>query len=370
MEGLVSRQILIVDDTEENLDILVETLGSLYDIRVALDGETALELIRSNRPDLILLDILMPGMDGYQVCSILKSDPETKEIPIIFITAMDQIEAKTKGFEIGAVDYITKPFEVLEVQARVRTHILLKVTQESLQQQNRILDTMVRERTQELLFTRDVTIQSLSSLAETRDNDTGGHIQRTRNYVLALARKLQSNPSFSSFLNEETIDLLGKSAPLHDIGKVGVPDSILMKPGKLTKEEFNEMKKHTVLGFEALQKAAGTQNSSSFLRHAREFAYTHHERWDGTGYPRGLADSQIPLEGRLMAVADVYDALICKRVYKQPFPHSKAVSIIKAEAGFQFDPQIVKAFIDIHEEFRTIGLRYADYEEEREALMQ
>jgi len=363
-----NSNVLVVEDTESNVDILVNALDDEYEVSVALDGQSALDAVQSHRPDLILLDIMMPGMDGYEVCRRLKKDSSTSDIPVIFLTALTELESKTRGFELGAVDYITKPFEIVEVKARVKTHLTLKYAREFLANQNAILEQKVEERTRELALTRDVTIQSLASLAETRDNETGGHIRRTQNYVKILAETLRENEEYRPSLDAESIRLIHKSAPLHDIGKVGVPDKILLKPGKLTDEEFDEMKKHAVYGRDAILMAEESLGSNSFLRFAREIAYTHHEKWNGTGYPQGLKESAIPVSGRIMAIADVYDALISKRVYKPPFPHSKAVAIIEEGRGSQFDPAAVGVFLALQQRFREIALEFADHEEQRKAL--
>jgi putative two-component system response regulator len=341
IKELADCTVLVVDDTEANVDILVDALGDLYDVSVAMDGESAMETVFEEPPDIILLDIMMPGMDGYEVCGALKQNPQYAKIPIIFLTALTEVENKTKGFKLGAVDYITKPFEVLEVQARVKTHLSLVLASRELENQNEILEIKVKERTLELAQTQDVTVHSLACLAETRDNETGGHIMRTQRYVEALAKQMAKNPRFADVLDPKTIQLLFKTSPLHDIGKVGVPDAILLKPGKLTDEEFDIMKTHALLGYEALLKAEEVFNMEkkpSFLEHAKDIAYTHHEKWSGKGYPRGLAGEDIPLSGRIMAVADVYDALICHRVYKPPFPHEKAAAIIQNDAGTHFCP--------------------------------
>ena len=245
LKELEDCTVLVVDDTEANVDILVDALGDLYDVAVAMDGESALELIEEDPPDIILLDIMMPGMDGYEVCRTLKTDGRYAKIPVIFLTALTEIENKTKGFQMGAVDYITKPFEVLEVQARVKTHLSLVLAGRELEMQNEILETKVQERTLELAQTQDVTIFGLATLAETRDNETGGHIIRTQHYVKALAEALAKTPAYGDRLDPITIELFHKSAPLHDIGKVGVPDAILLKPGKLTDEEFDDHEKVT-----------------------------------------------------------------------------------------------------------------------------
>ncbi len=371
MKELSECSVLVVDDTEANVDILVEALGDSYDVSVAIDGESALEAVTESPPDIILLDIMMPGIDGYEVCRRLKQDPRHARIPVVFLTAMTEVENKTKGFQMGAVDYVTKPFEIMEVQARVKTHLSLMLAGRELEQQNEILEVKVAERTMELALTQDVTIHSLATLCETRDNETGGHILRTQRYVKALAKKLAAHPKFAGQLDPRTIQLLFKCAPLHDIGKVGVPDAILLKPGKLTDDEFDIMRTHCELGFQALEKSEKlfhTGNVPSFLEHAKDIAFTHHEKFNGTGYPRGLAGDDIPISGRIMAIADVYDALICKRVYKPPFTHGKAVEIITKDSGTHFDPDLVEAFLAIQEEFRAIAIELADHEEERESL--
>ena len=355
--------VLVVDDTEANVDILVDALGDMYDLAVAMEGESALETVAEDPPDIILLDIMMPGMDGYEVCRRLKADERTAKIPVIFLTALTEIENKTKGFQLGAVDYITKPFEVLEVQARVRTHLSLVLARLELETQNETLEQKVAERTLELAQTQDVTIYSLATLAETRDNETGGHILRTQRYVKALARNLAQSAKHAAKLDAATIELMFKSAPLHDIGKVGVPDAILLKPGKLSSDEFEIMKTHAELGYQALVKAEAAfklESKPNFLALAREIAYTHHEKWNGLGYPRKLKGEEIPLSGRIMAVADVYDALICKRVYKPPFPHEKAVEIITHESGQHFDPDVVNAFMAQEELFKRIAAEFED----------
>jgi putative two-component system response regulator len=355
-------QILLVDDNTTNLQLLHETLdGRGYKLLIAKNGKTALSIAHKALPSLILLDIMMPEMDGYEVCRRLKADAATSQIPIIFITALVDEEDEAKGLSMGAVDYITKPINPELVRARVRNHLELKQYQDH-------LENLVIERTRRLALTQAVTIESLATLAEYRDPETGGHIKRTQNYVKALAVHLKDHPRYRDDLNDDIIELLYLSAPLHDLGKVGVPDHILLKAGKLTDDEFEEMKKHTIYGHDALLITEQKLGGDSFLRYAREIAYTHQEKWDGSGYPSGLKGDEIPLGGRLMALADVYDALISKRVYKPPFPHEKAVQIIIEGKGRHFDPDLVDAFVALQETFRNIALTFADYEEERQML--
>jgi len=362
---------MIVDDTPSNIALMEIILADTYEISVATNGFEAIGLAHSeNPPDIILLDIMMPEMDGYEVCAQLKASKRTQHIPIIFVTAKDDTEDQAKGFSIGAVDYITKPVSFPIVKARVAIHLALF-------DQNRMLEEKVRQRTMELNATQDVTIRSLAILAEYRDNETGGHIVRTQHYVRILAEKLKNHPRFSDAIgSDDMIQLLFKSAPLHDIGKVAIKDNILLKPGRLTDEEFEEMKRHTIYGAEALEKAQSSIDEvmhSSFLSIAMEIALTHHEKYDGQGYPAGLKGDEIPISGRLMAVADIYDALVSKRVYKPPFTHKKAYSIITEGDGrvepSHFDPDVLCAFKETSESFREVAIKFADSEEERNALM-
>ncbi|WP_299976708.1 HD domain-containing phosphohydrolase [Desulfobacula sp.] len=361
MPNLTECKVLVVDDTESNIDILVDALGSDYEVSVAMDGESALQDIAEEIPDLILLDILMPGMSGYEVCKRVKADKKTQKIPIIFITVMTEEQDEAKGLALGAVDYITKPFSPELVKSRVKNQLELKRHRDNLEE-------LVEERTRELAITQEVTIDGLAVLAEFRDPETGGHIQRTKNYMRILAERLKGHPKYCDFLDDTTIDLIYKSTPLHDIGKVGVPDNILLKPGRLTEEEFKEMERHVVYGHDALQKAERKLGENTFLRFAKEIATSHHEKWDGSGYPYGLKEEAIPLAGRLMAMADVYDALISKRVYKPPFSHEKVVDIIVNGDGrtepYHFDPDVLKAFKDAAEDFRQVAIEFADYDEE------
>lgn len=354
--------ILVVDDTTDNLMLMSELLKDIYKVKVANSGEKALKYMQGeHKPDLILLDIMMPGLSGYDVIHELKANPATRDIPVIFLTAMSAAEDEKKGLEMGAADYVTKPISPPIVLARVKTQLENKAAADFLRDQNAYLETEVAKRTRELSAIQDVTILAMASLAETRDSDTGNHIRRTQYYVKALAEKLQSHPRFIQFLKNQTIDMLFKSAPLHDIGKVGIPDRILLKPGRFEPHEFEIMKTHTTLGRDAIlhaEKQLGMQ--VEFLNLAKDIAYYHQEKWDGSGYPTGESGDDIPISARLMAVADVYDALISRRIYKEGIPHEKAVEIIKEGRGSHFDPDIVDAFVELQEEFRAIAARFAD----------
>ncbi|HPC85974.1 MAG TPA: two-component system response regulator, partial [Smithellaceae bacterium] len=353
--------VLVVDDTPDNLSLMSGLLKDKYKVKIANNGARALKVVMTGAPpDIILLDIMMPVMDGYETCRHLKENPETRDIPVIFLTAKAEVEDEMKGFELGAVDYITKPISPPIVLARVHTHLQLKRVRDYLKDQNEFLENEVRQRTQEVVAVQEVTILAMASLAETRDNDTGNHIRRTQFYVRALAEKLRNHERFCHLLDDDkTIELLFKSAPLHDIGKVGIPDAILLKPGRFTPEEFEIMKSHTTLGRDAIRAAEQRLGLElPFLAYAKEIAYTHQEKWDGTGYPEGLSGDDIPISGRLMAVADVYDALICRRIYKEGMPHEKAVGIILESKGSHFDPDIVDAFMEIAETFQEIAKRF------------
>jgi putative two-component system response regulator len=371
--------VLVVDDTPDNLTLMSALLKDTYRVKVANRGDKAIKIASSdNPPDLILLDIMMPEMDGYEVCRVLKADPATSGIPIIFLTAKMALEDEQKGLAAGAVDYITKPVYPPIVLARVAAQLALKanadflrVRNEFLRDKNDYLEQEVARRTREVMAVQDVTILAMTSLAETRDSDTGNHIRRTQHYVRALAQHLKNHERFAAHLSDVAIDVLFKSAPLHDIGKVGIPDRILLKPGQLTPDEFEIMKTHTTLGRDAIEHAEQTLGTRvDFLRVAKEIAMSHQEKWDGTGYPEGLAGDDIPLPARLMAVADVYDALISERVYKPAMPHDRAVAVIFQGRGAHFDPDMVDAFIEIQSEFQSIAQRYSDTDSSMQKKME
>lgn len=353
--------VLVVDDTPDNLSLMSGLLRDLYRVKIANNGERALKIARSDPPDLVLLDIMMPGMDGYEVCRRLKSDAATRDIQVIFLTALAEAEDERKGLDLGAVDYVTKPISPPIVLARVRNHLALKASADFLRDKADYLEGEVAKRTREIQAIQDVTILAMASLAETRDSDTGYHIRRTQFYVKVLAEELRKRPKHAAVLDDRAIAMLFKSAPLHDIGKVGIPDRILLKPGKLDEAEFAIMKRHAELGRDAIQAAEGQLGMEvGFLTTAKEIAWGHHEKWDGSGYPRGLSREAIPLSARLMALADVYDALINRRVYKDPMSHEESLKIIVAGTGRHFDPDVVEAFLVRAADFQAIARRFAD----------
>ena len=354
--------VLIVDDTLDSLSLLGTILKGLYRVKIASNGAKALQIATGTEPpDLILLDIMMPEMDGHEVCRRLKNNPATADIPIIFLTARTDIADEELGLALGAVDYITKPVSSPIVLARVKAQLQLKAAADFLRDKNAYLEEIIDKRTRDVRTIQEVMMFGLASLAETRDNETGNHIRRTQYYIKMLAEKLSFHPRFQFFLTDQNIALLFRSAPLHDIGKVGIPDVILLKPGPLTAEEYGIMKTHTTLGKEAIEKTEHRLGIEvGFLKIAKEIVHSHHERWDGKGYPQQLSGEHIPIAARLMAIADVYDAIISRRIYKEPIPHARAVEIIHSEKGQQFDPDVADAFLSIQDDFRAIAEKFAD----------
>lgn len=350
------RRVLIVDDTPENLKVLGTLLkGEGYDVRVATNGPQALEAARKQLPDLILLDVMMPGMNGYEVCHALKAESALAEIPVIFISALASGDQKVTAFKEGAVDYVTKPFYAEEVIARVRTNV-----ENSLYRHR--LEDLIQLRTRQLFLTQEATIASMAILAEYRDQETGGHIQRTKLYVRELA--VEVNRVRNLNIGDEEIDLMQQCAPLHDIGKVGIPDAILHKPGPLTAEEFAVMREHPTIGARVISRTMEILGPNSFLTYARELTEGHHEKWDGSGYPQGRAGEDIPLSARIMAVADVYDALRSRRAYKEPMGHEEALRVLTEGDGrtvpAHFDPQVLRALAAIQGTIRDISVKYGD----------
>ncbi len=351
-------KLLIVDDSMTDSMMLRNMLKD-YDLRTAADGVEAMEVLaRENDIDIMILDINMPRMNGFEVLAAIRDDPRYHGIATLILTNYDEIDNEIKGLELGAVDYIRKPLNLRSLLKRIELHSSLKRTQKALEQHNVILENAVQERTRELNLTRDVTIQALVGLLEVRDIESSNHTRRTQWMMKAMCEHLRGMEPYSTMLTDAYISELFSTAPLHDIGKVGIPDHILLKPGKLTPEEFEIMKKHTTYGVEALRLAGHEGTQLSFICTALEIVGTHHEKFDGSGYPARLVGKAIPLAGRLMAIIDVYDALVSQRVYKPAFSHETALDIIGGERGKHFDPELVDAFFQIEAEIRAIAERF------------
>lgn len=347
--------ITIIDDNPQNLNVLSQMLLKQgFKVTAFPQGALALKAIEKQPPDLILLDITMPGMSGYEVCSNLKQDDRLKDIPIIFISALHDTESKVKAFNFGGVDYITKPFQFEEVQARVRTHLNLRHMRLEIEDYSLRLEELVAEQVKEIADSQLSVIFALAKLAESRDKETGGHIERVQKYCKTLAQVLAADDTFSETITPAFINTIFHASPLHDIGKVGIEDAILLKPGKLTVEEFDQMKTHTLIGARTLDSVHRGYPKNELVKMGIDIAQYHHEKWDGTGYPEGLSGQGIPLSARIMAFADVYDALRSRRPYKEPFSHEKACRIISKGLGSHFDPQIGNAFLKIEQEFEKI----------------
>lgn len=359
------QTILIVDDAPENLSLLSDLLQPYYQVRAANSGLRALRAATTDpQPDLILLDVIMPSMDGYEVITQLKADPHTANIPVIFVTAMESSEDEEHGLALGAMDYITKPIKPAIVLARIKTHLELKAASNWLQDRNKVLEAEIAQRMEDNLIIQDVTIRALAHLAETRDPETGNHLLRTQSYIQILALQLQNHPRFQHFLTANNIQNMVKSAPLHDIGKVGIPDNILLKPGKLNADEWEVMKTHSYLGFRAIELAEqDAERPLEFLNIAKDISRYHHEKWDGSGYPDGLQGDAIPISARLMALADIFDALVSERAYKPAFPIEKVIETISQGRDSFFDPDIVDAFLQRQNDFIAIAKRHADSSE-------
>lgn len=373
----MKSRVIVVDDQPDNLLILEDFLCADYAVTTFRQGQALIEYFESGgTADLILLDVVMPMPDGYTLCRWLKSTPLTRDVPVIFLTSLEGHTDEAYALSLGAEDFIHKPLSLPVVSARVRNHLLLSQARNALQQQNKSLERLVVERTQQIqeqsnelvrrseqvIAAQSATISAFCSLVEARDNETGNHIRRTQHYMLVLCEHLSGHPRFSAELTTQNVQLIFKSAPLHDIGKVAIPDHILHKPGRLTADEWVVMQRHAEFGAAAIAAAQGSvgDGNTSFLEYARQIALTHHERWDGSGYPRHLAGEAIPLAGRLMAVADVYDALISRRVYKQPFSHDEAVDLMRGEKGRHFDPDILDCMLSIASRFEDIASSFAD----------
>ena len=367
-EKILDSKILIVDDTLVNITLLVDILGAegYRNIFTTTDPREVETFLKIESFDLILLDIHMPEMSGIDVLQMLQDKQIDDYQPVLVLTAQTDDDTRRQALSLGAKDFLNKPFDRWEVLLRIRNLLETWVFYNRQKIRGDELEARVQQRTRQLNVVQDATIVAMGSLAETRDNETGNHIRRTQRYIRALAEKLGGLEQFRDQLTPETITLLFKSALLHDIGKVGIPDRILLKPGRLDPDEFEIMKTHARLGEEAIEAAEGMiadEEAGAFLAYAREIAIGHHEKWDGSGYPAGLSGGDIPLSARLMAVADVYDALISRRVYKPPFTHEETVAMIEEGRGSHFDPVMVDAFLEIESEFRSIAEKYSDDED-------
>jgi len=362
--------ILVVDDNDMNRDMLSRRLEREgYQSVLAEDGYMALDLLASNSIDLVLLDIMMPRLDGYQVLGRIKADPRLHNIPVIMITAIDEIDSTVKCIELGAEDYLPKPFNPVLLRARIgaslekkRLHDMEAEYREQVEQNNLVLSDRVREQVMEIASAQLGAIFAMSKLAESRDPETGEHLDRMREYCRVLAKKMQQLPKYADTIDQALVENIYAASPLHDIGKVGVPDAILCKPGKLTSDEWIIMKTHPIVGAETLREVDRQHPGNAFVQTGIEIAEAHHEKWNGRGYPFGLAGEKIPLVARILALGDVYDALTSKRCYKEAFAPDDARSVILNDRGVHFDPDVVDAFLATEDEFARIRVEYQDSE--------
>ena len=346
---------MIVDDMPENLDLLQSSLQDRgYDIVAFPRGAMAIKAAIKNPPDIILLDINMPEMDGFEVCRQMKNELVLKNIPVLFISAMEATQDKVRAFSAGGVDYVTKPFQIEEVAARIHTHLSIVKLQQDLERHNYALEELVKEKMRYIEEAHISTILAMVKLTEYRDSDTGQHIDRTRIICKILAEKLREHSQYEKMISGSYVNNIYNAAPLHDIGKVGIPDVILLKPGKLTPEEWVIMKRHTLIGADTLREVQKKYVQNNYINMGIAIAHSHHEKWSGNGYPDGLAGMDIPLSARIMAVTDVYDALRSQRPYKEPFSHEKSLDIILEGSGTDFDPDIVHAFHALEEKIMNL----------------
>ena len=346
IEGFMRKTIFVVDDNDTNLSKAEESLDAAYDVMTIPSGARLFAILAKIKPHLILLDIEMPEMDGFQVLSRLKSEKEHKDIPVIFLTGMRSPEVEVKGFEMGVVDFITKPFSTQVLLNRVKLHV--------------DVNQLIKERTEQLERTHRNLIFILADMVENRDQGTGGHTDRTTEYIRILIEEMKNKGVYAEELTDWDIDMMAVCAILHDVGKIGVSDLILNKPDRLTVDEFNNMKNHAANGAQIINRVIARTGKDAFLHNARLFAEFHHESWDGSGYPHGLSGLDIPIQGRIMSIADVYDALISERPYKPAYTHERAVEIIMRDSGKRFDPKIADVFYSIREKFKEVYLRMSN----------
>ena len=341
----IRKKIILVDDNPINLKIARNALMGKYDVFTVPSAAKLFELLEKTMVDIILLDVMMPEMSGYDAIKVLKNNPRTADIPVIFLTSKTDKNSELEGFIQGAVDFVSKPFSPQLLLKRVDVHVLVESQKKNLEHLNQNLRHLVEEKTKEIQELQDAIIKTMSNLVEYRDDVTGGHIERSEQFLKLLTEEMINQNVYFDEVKDWDMKQFFQSSQLHDVGKIAIRDNILMKPARLTAEEFNEMKKHTFFGERVIERIQERTRESAFLTHAKIMAGTHHEKWDGTGYPRGLAGHKIPLQGRLLAIVDVYDALISERSYKKPFPQDEALGIIKEGSGVHFDPALVEVFI-------------------------
>ena len=354
MEGK-RELVIVVDDSLTNLSAARTSLVDKYDVLTAPSGEKLFSLLGRVLPDMILLDINMPVMDGYEVIGRLKKDRRFSDIPVIFLTAKTDRESELKGLSMGAIDYIVKPFSSVLLLKRVEIHMLVESQKHELQYLNSNLQELVEEKIKSILELQNALLHTMAELVECRDNSTGEHIERTQRFLELMLESMQREGVYGEEIATWDISLVLQSAQLHDVGKIAIPDSILLKAGRLSNKEFEIIKEHTIFGEQIISKVEKITSEHMFLSYAKTFAVTHHEKWDGSGYPYGLKEMEIPLMGRVMAIVDVYDALISDRVYKSAFPHAEAVKTIKEESGKHFDPKLVEVFLRNEKLFEKNG---------------
>jgi putative two-component system response regulator len=371
MDYGLTGSVLVVDDNEMNRDMLVRRLQPLgYEVSVARDGSEAMDMLLQAPYDLVLLDIMMPIKDGFEVLQEMKAHSELSIIPVIMITALDDTSSAARCIQLGAEDYLTKPFDPILLKARVSSCLERKHLYDQernyrgqIEQYNNQLQDRVQQQVQQITSAQLGAIFAMSKLAESRDPETGEHLERMREYCKILSVKLGKLPKYQPVIDEDFIEDIYAASPLHDIGKVGIVDSVLLKPGKLTAEEWVVMKTHPIIGAATLREVDRQHPGNSLIRMGIDIAESHHERWDGTGYPYGLKNTEIPLVARILALGDVYDALTSKRCYKEAFDHEKSRSIVEENNGTLFDPEVVEAFLATEDEFKRVREFYQDAEE-------
>lgn len=361
------KKIILVDDNATNLMIGKNTLNDIYDILTIPSGSKLLSLLNTICPDLILLDVNMPEMDGYEVIKRLKENRQTMHIPVIFLTAQGDLDSELCGLSLGAIDYISKPFSPPLLRKRIETHLLIVEQQQKLRHYNDNLQDLIKEKTKTVVELQNAVLNTVAELVECRDDVTGGHISRTQSYLHILLTRMLEMGIYLAETRGWDLDFLLPSAQLHDVGKIMVPDVILKKAGKLTPEEFEQMKQHTTQGARIIEMIEQKTTEKTFLMHAKIFALYHHEQWDGSGYPAGLKGQEIPLQGRLMAIVDVYDALVSERPYKKTMTHEEARCIIAEKGGSHFDPALVTVFLSAADQFEAVtcsdgGIAYGGQE--------